>query len=153
MKSVGQLLAESPFFAGVDADLVAELAGCAQNVHVAQDAYLFHAGGPADRLYVVRRGRVALEIPGSTGGPEVVDTVDDGDVVGWAWLVPPYRWFTDARAVLPTSAVALDAVCLRAACDADPRLGYALLQRVAGVLYRRMQGARVRLLDLYGAPR
>ncbi len=32
-------------------------------------------------------------------------------------------------------------------------LGYALMQRVARVMYHRLQSARVRLLDLYGASR
>ena len=88
------------------------------------------------------------------GQPErVVDTVDEGAVVGWSWLVPPYQWFFDARAVQEVSAVAMDASCLRAKCDEDPALGYALMQRVAGVMYHRLQSARVRLLDLYGADR
>jgi CRP/FNR family transcriptional regulator, cyclic AMP receptor protein len=72
--------------------------------------------------------------------------------VGWSWLVPPYRWVFDARAVAPTSAMAFDAVCLRGKCDADPALGFDLMQRVARVMYERLQAARVRLLDLYGAP-
>ena len=49
------------------------------------------------------------------------------------------------------SVVAFDASCLRGKCDEDPALGYALMQRVAQVMYRRLQAARVRLLDLYGA--
>jgi CRP/FNR family cyclic AMP-dependent transcriptional regulator len=66
--------------------------------------------------------------------------------------VPPYRWAFDARAVEPTAAVALDGACLRGKCDEDPALGYALLQRFSLVMVERLQAARVRLLDVYGAP-
>jgi hypothetical protein len=55
--------------------------------------------------------------------------------------------------VAPTSAISIDGACLRGKCDADPVLGYALLQRVAHVMYQRLQSSRVRLLDLYGGRR
>ena len=153
MRSIQDLLSEHPFFAGLDDDTVSLLVGCATNVHYRTGEYLFREGEPADRLFVVRRGRVALDVH-MPGQPErVVDTVDEGAVVGWSWLVPPYQWFFDARAVQEVSAVAMDASCLRAKCDEDPAVGYALMQRVAGVMYHRLQSARVRLLDLYGADR
>ena len=81
----------------------------------------------------------------------VVDTAHADDVVGWSWLVPPYRWLFDARATEETSAIAFDGACLRGKCEADPAIGYALLQRVVQVMSARLQSARVRLLDLYGA--
>jgi hypothetical protein len=77
--------------------------------------------------------------------------VKAGGVAGLSWLVPPYRWYLDARAVEPTDAIELDAACLRAKCDADPRVGYLLLQRVAHQMYERMQASRLQLLDVYGA--
>ena len=54
------------------------------------------------------------------GGTLVIETLDEGDVVGWSWLVPPYRWAFDARALDLTRAVAFDGACLRGKCDDDP---------------------------------
>ena len=153
MRTMQDLLAEHPFFAGLDDSTVSMLVGCAANVHFRAGEYLFHEGDPADRFFVVRRGRVALDVHVPGQAARVVDTLDEGEVVGWSWLVPPYHWFFDARAVQEVSAVVVDASCLRSKCDQDPALGYALMQRVAGVMYQRLQSARVRLLDLYGAGR
>ncbi len=153
MQSLEQLLVEHPFFAELDDSTVRMLVGCARNVHFGPGTYLFREGDPADQFFVLRRGRVALDVHVPGKGEQVIDTVDEGDVVGWSWLVPPYRWFFDARAVQDVSAVAVDASCLRAKCDEDPALGYAMMQRVAEVMYHRLQSARVRLLDLYGADR
>jgi hypothetical protein len=89
-----------------------------------------------------------MESPGQ--GAIVTDTMDEGEVVGWSWLVPPYRFFADGRAVTPVSATALDGACLRGKCEADPELGYQLLKRVTSVMYQRLQSTRIRLLDLYG---
>lgn len=151
MRTLAEYLPEHPFFAGLDAGAMELVVGCAQNVHFAEGDVLFRAGSPADTFYVIRHGLVALEVHDPQRQTMVVATPGDGEVAGWSWLVPPYRWMFDGRAVSPVSAVALDGACLRRKCDEDPVLGYALMQRVAHVMYERLQDARMRLLDLYGS--
>lgn len=153
IRGLGELLAEHPFFAGLDDDGLALLVGCAENAHFRAGETLFRSGAAADRFFVLRSGRVALEVTALGRDPLVVETVEAGEVVGWSWLVPPYQWFCDGRAVEDTVAVALDGVCLRTKCEADPKLGFQLLSRVTQVMYDRLQASRVRLLDLYGTPR
>ncbi len=152
MRGIDQLLREHPFFVGLDDDALTLLAGCAANRHLRPGEYLYREGDPAETFFVIRHGRVALEAPTPSAGALVVETADDGEVLGWSWLVPPHRWQWDARVVEPTSVVVFDGTCLRGKCDEDPHLGYALLQRVAQVMLARLQAARVRLLDLYGGP-
>lgn len=152
MKDVAQLLAEQPIFSDLGDDMFALVAGCARNEHFGVDQYLFRTGEPADRFFLVRRGLVALELVRTAGATLILDTVSTGGIVGLSWLVPPFRWNLDARAVEETSAVSIDAACLRRKCDEEPRVGYLLLQRVSGAMYQRMQGARVRMADVYGVP-
>jgi CRP/FNR family transcriptional regulator, cyclic AMP receptor protein len=151
METMEELLGGHPFFAGLDADTLRLMAGCASNVHFGSGEYIFCEGAAADRFYLIRVGRAALEIHSPAGGPVIIDTMDQGEVLGWSWLIPPYRYFGDARAVTPIRATALDGACLRAKCEADARLGYQLLKRVTAVMYQRLESARVRLLDLYGS--
>ncbi len=151
MQTMVEYLPQHPFFRGLDDSVVALVAGCGRNVHFHAGHHLFHEGEAADTFYVVRRGRVSLEVQGPAGPAVVVDTAHADDVIGWSWLVPPYRWTFDARATEETSAIAFDGACLRAKAAVDPVLGYALLQRVVTVMSARVQSARVRLLDLYGA--
>ena len=153
VRDIGQLLSEHPFFAGLDEEVVALLVGCAEIAHFRAGDVLFRSGAPADRFFVVRSGRVALELTAPGRAPLVVETADAGEVVGWSWLVPPYQWFCDGLAVEETSVVALDGGCLRGKCATDPSLGFQLLSRVTHVMYARLQATRVRLLDLYGTPR
>ena len=151
MKTIAQLLAEHPFLRGLPDDVIADLAGCALNRHFAPDQLLFRTDDPADRLYVIRTGRVALEVISSVRVPVVVETLEPGDIAGLAWMVPPYRWYLDARAVESTSTISIDAGCLQKHCEEDPAVGYVVMRRVAGYMFERVQSARVRLLDLYGA--
>jgi CRP/FNR family transcriptional regulator, cyclic AMP receptor protein len=149
VRTIAQLLPEHPFFAGLEPAALELAAGCARHVRFRPGELLFSEGGPADAFYVLRRGRVAIQLRTPTA-EVLLDTAQDGDVVGWSWLVPPYRWTFDARATEDTTAIAFDGACLRGKCEADASLGYALLQRVVGVMSGRLQSARVRLLDLYG---
>ena len=75
------------------------LAGCARNHRFAAGQYLFREGEPADEFFLIRHGSVALEIAAPGKAPIVFETLGDGEIVGASWLVPPYRWMFDARAV------------------------------------------------------
>lgn len=149
--TIRDLLANHPFFAGLTDDDLDLVAGCGENVVFAAGTTIVREGAPADRFYVLRTGRVAVEVHAPHRPPLVVATVGPGEVLGWSWLFPPYRWRFDVTAIEPTRAVALDGVCLRGKCDADPRLGYLLTQRFARVLTERLESTRLQLLDLYGA--
>jgi len=150
MKSLDELVAESPIFAGLDQPYLELIAGCGQNTGFEAGQYLFHEGDQADTFYLVRHGRVMLDmfVPGR--GALTIETVDAGDVVGWSWLFPPHRWHFDARALSLVRATSFDGACLRGKCESDTRLGYDLMSRFAQVLIERLQWTRLRLLDLYG---
>lgn len=112
--------------------------------------WLFREGSPAQEFHLVVTGRVAISMHAPGAGEQVVDTVEACETVGWSWLVPPYRWFFDARAVTDVTAVTVDAAALRARAEDDPAVGYALLRQVNAVMLARLQAARVRLADIYG---
>jgi CRP/FNR family cyclic AMP-dependent transcriptional regulator len=150
MEALENLLRAAPVFQGLDHDELALIAGCASNVRFDQGRMLFREGDAADTFYLVRHGTVALELFVPARGSAVIETIEPGEVIGWSWLFPPYRWHFDARALSQVRATAFDGACLRAKCDADPALGYDLMSRFAQVLIERLQWTRLRLLDVYG---
>jgi hypothetical protein len=99
---------------------------------------------------LIRHGVVALEVNAPGRGPLLIQTLHDGEVVGWSWLFAPYRWQMDGRAVEPCSLVAFDGACLREKCDAEHELGYQLMSRFAANVIDRLQATRLQLLDVYG---
>lgn len=151
MHTLDQVVAESPVFAGLEPLQLELIAGCAQNVGFDKGERLFREGDPADRFYLVRRGRVALTLHAAARGELTVETVEPGDIVGWSWLFEPYRWHFDAVAVDGVRAVAFDGACLRDKCAADHALGYELMRRFAAVMIDRLQHTRMRLIDVYGS--
>jgi CRP/FNR family transcriptional regulator, cyclic AMP receptor protein len=153
VETLSRLLKEHPFLRGLDDRHLEFLAGCASNVRYAADEFLFHEGQEANASYVVRTGRIALEIGVPGRGPTQLQTVEAGEVLGWSWLYPPYRWQFDARAVEPVRAFALDGNCLRAKCEADHDLGYELVKRFLLQVHMGLERTRLQLLDVYRADR
>ena len=150
MRTLDEELGEVPALASLTPDHRATLAGCARNCGFEAGERIMREGEPADAFYVIRHGAVALETVVPQRGPVVVQTLHDGELLGWSWLVPPYRTAFDARSLGSTRAIVFDGACLRGKCDADPALGYALLKLLSGVFVERLQDTRLRLLDLYG---
>jgi CRP-like cAMP-binding protein len=150
MHTIEAVLHDVPLFEGLPPESLELIAGCGSHVRFREGESLFREGDPADTFFVIRHGSVVLEqfVPGR--GPVTIETIESGDVVGWSWLFPPYRWHFDARALSLVRATAFDGACLRAKCDADPALGYDLMRRFAQVLIERLQWTRLRLLDVYG---
>ena len=144
------LLRDHPFLKDLEPEYLALLAGCATNVRFGAGSFLFREGGAADRCFLIREGKIALEIAAPGHGAIIVQTLAAGDVAGFSWLLEPHQWQFDGRVVEPVRAFALDGTCLRGKCAEDPRLGFELTQLFARLAIQRLQATRLQLLDVYG---
>ena len=145
-------LAAHPFTAGLEAADLETLSACligrsdweAGNV-------VLRRGEAAERLHLIVDGRIAIQIrrPGST--PRTIQTLHDGDLLGWSWLFDPHQWTFDARAIATTTAITLDAAKVREAIESDCAFGLALMERVTRAIISRLEATRLQVLDVYGA--
>jgi len=145
-----KLIRDHPLFEGIDDEALELIAGCAANERFDAGQYVFREGQPADKFYIVRHGSVALEVKAPGRDSIVLQSCDDGDVMGWSWIVPPFRWKWDARTTKLSRLVSFDAICLRGKLDAKPELGYAMYKRFVRVIAERLSHARMQMLDIYG---
>ncbi|MGW4213588.1 Crp/Fnr family transcriptional regulator [Lentzea sp. NPDC004789] len=113
---------------------------------------LFEEGGLADQCWVVLSGCVMIDTVVPPQGRMVLQSIGPGELLGWSWLVPPYRWHFGATVVSPTRAAVVDTGALRTLADEDPALGYQLSLILIDALLNRLQATRIRLLDLYRNP-
>jgi CRP/FNR family cyclic AMP-dependent transcriptional regulator len=138
-------LVAHPFFSGMNPGHVAIFAEYATATEFAAGQLIFHEGDPANCFYLILDGRVALEANLAPSGVQVIDHVGAGEVLGWSWLFPPYRWHFAARSLTPTRAIFFYGTWLRERCDQDSDLGLELMKRVTGVIVHRLQTTRQRL--------
>lgn len=144
------ILSKQAIFTDLDPDYLAMIVGCAANVRFKAGTFIFREGAPADQFYLIREGKVALQIHHPERGSLTIETLGEGDLLGWSWLFPPYRWQFDALAVDSVRAIAMDGKCLREKCERDHHLGYDLMKRFSRIITLRLQAARLQLLDIYG---
>jgi CRP-like cAMP-binding protein len=111
---------------------------------------ILREGEEANHFYLIRSGKVTLQLMTPNKGPVIIQTLHEGDILGWSWLIPPFTWHFDAQAIELTRMIALDGKCLRTKCESDHDLGYELLKRFADILTKRLESTRLQLLDIYG---
>lgn len=150
MEDLTNILAEHPFFKGLSDEYIKLIVGCASNVKYEAGKTILREGEEANNFYLLRTGKVSIEIKTPNKGPIIIGTLSEGDILGWSWLVPPYVWHFDAKALELTRGIALDGKCLRNKCENDHNLGYELLKRFSEIIVKRLEATRLQLLDIYG---
>ena len=147
-ESLETRVALHPFLVGMNSRHLALLTDCAMAARFKKDQTILLEGDFANRFYLIESGQVALESAGGFRDPVIIETLSQGDLLGWSWMFPPYVWNFTARAVEPTTAIFFYGTILREYCERDPSLGYELFKRMAPVMLRRLQGTRRKLLSI-----
>jgi hypothetical protein len=142
-------LSAHPFVVGLHSAMVDKLARISEACEFESGEYLWKQGHHTQALHLVGSGRVALEIFIPHQGPLQIETVGTGDLIVCSWVVAPYRWHFDARALQNVSTVVVDGKSLHRQCDEDPILGYEVLKRLSHFQELRLQKARLRILELH----
>jgi CRP-like cAMP-binding protein len=108
---------------------------------------IFHAGENSAFLHLIVSGEVVLE---EDMGDTVLSVYNlcPGDAMGWSSLTREARTHFQARAVSHVSTLAFPGGEIRAACDRDPVLGYALMKRLLELVTERLDATRMKLAEL-----
>jgi CRP-like cAMP-binding protein len=138
-------LADHPFLSSMPPDALRRLAAHTYPHDYAAGEIIFSEGDAADRFFLVREGRIRLDMDVPERGQVEVETLDNDCALGWSWLFDPYRWQLTATAITPCRLLVFDAAVLRTLMAADSVIGYELMRRFTGVLFDRLQATRARL--------
>jgi CRP-like cAMP-binding protein len=132
----------------MDAAHIEMLLEGAQEQEFEANEIIFREGEPANRFYLLNSGEVVLETKCPGDGMVHIETLHGGDVLGWAWLFPPFAWNFQARAVRSTRVIACDGGHLLVATEENDKFGHELMRRVARVAIHRLQATRRKLIKL-----
>ncbi len=150
MEDLKSILAQHQFFKGLQEEYLKLIVGCASNVRFDTGKMILREGEEANNFFLIREGKVSLQLMTPNRGPVTIETLGDGDILGWSWLIPPYTWHFNAKAIETTRMIALDGKCLRGKCENDHHLGYELMKRFSEIIIKRIDSTRLQLLDIYG---
>ncbi len=149
METLQGILTAHPFFSDFPARYLELVVGCASNARFGAGDFIFREGEEAETFYLIREGHVSLQIASEHRSPLSILTLGQGDILGWSWLFPPYRWKFSARAIEATRAFAMDGQCLRNKAEEDHDLGYELLKRFSRIFETRLETMRLQLVNVY----
>jgi CRP-like cAMP-binding protein len=150
MKHINEILKEHPFFKGFTADEIDFISSCAKNKVFHQNEIIAHENQSADEFYLIRQGKVAICSLIPNQGNIIIQTIGEGEILGWSWIFPPYQWMFEVIASESTRTISLNGKCLREKLEKTPDLGYKLMKRFAQLMIARLNATRLQLLDIYG---
>lgn len=108
---------------------------------------IFREGEPANQFYLIESGEVELQSRSAGCGTVRVQTLGEGEALGWSWLFPPFAWHFQARALEPTHVICCDGAHLLVEAEEDHVFGYELMKRVSQIIIHRLQATRKRLVE------
>jgi len=141
-------LAGHPFLASLAESDIEKLAALAFKVNFQPEQIIFREGDPSSFFYLILSGHIALEIQ-APGRVLRIQTVGEGDELGWSSLLASVNKQFQARSLEPVTALAFDGAQIVAQCEADPSFGFRLLRKVLAIVAERLRSTRLQLLDVY----
>ena len=119
----------------------------AEEIDCESGAVLFAEGQTVESLYLLIEGNVDLyyeEIDHPRHQPPAAQ-VNAGEAFGISALIEPYRATATARAASTSRLLKIEARALRALCEVDCKMGYALMRQAAQIALERLHFALVQL--------
>lgn len=148
-ESIKYYLNEHDFFKGMTTKFLDLIARNVVEEEFATHQCVFQQDSIAEHFYIIKQGKVDVEVPSLVGAPLVLQSLTDGGVLGWSWLIPPYKWHFEARATQPSTLLTFDGMALRDHCDQDPSFGYDILKRFAKLMMQRLDAARIQAIEAF----
>ena len=146
-QSITEYLSAHEFFSEFSDDVLKFLCECSSTREIKKGQILFRQGENADKFYVVRSGRISIQMPAIMGPTLEIQAVDEDQVLGWSWLISPYQWNFQTKAEEDSELLQFDGVAILARCEQEPKFGYELLKKFAGLMSVRLNAARQKMMD------
>ncbi len=151
-QSIKDYLSSHAFFSGLDDDFLQFVSDSATEQRISKGDVLFRQGERADKFYLLRNGRISMQIPALVGPTLEIQNLGENQILGWSWLIPPFRWHFLARAQEETDLLEFDGSAILARCEEDPKFGYELFKRFTALMSERLDVARQKMMDQWNPP-
>lgn len=143
------VLEELRFSADMPREVLEQLAAESTTRKMSAGEVVFREGSNNDNLYLVRSGRLALEMNVPGRGLVRILTLGPGEMVGWSSLLSQGKMTANAVVVEDTEVVVAPTDKLRELSETNRDFGFHLMRQMADALSKRLVATRLQLLDLF----
>ena len=145
--STTEYLSTHEFFSEFSDDVIQFLCECSSMREIKKGQVLFRQGEHADKFYVVRSGRISIQMPAIMGPTLEIQTLDKDQILWWSWLISPYKWNFQTKAEEDSELLQFDGAAILARCEQEPKFGYELLKKFAALMSVGLNAARQKMMD------
>ncbi len=155
MSSLGQeqqlfeLLRQHDFLQRIDEKSLRTLADMGRAVEFPAGTLIFSDGEAAVCFYLILKGTVILEICDSAAGCRQVQTVGNGELLGWSALFENKELTATARTLDAIQAIEFQGAEIAELCERNTDFGYQFFRSLARTLSKRLMAAHLQLIDLF----
>lgn len=149
---LGKILGELSFASRLTEPALAQMGAIASLEHFSAGTVLFREGAHNPNFFLIREGRVALDMNVPGRGPVRILTLGLGDMVAWSAMIGSGEMTTSAVILEDTELVVCQGEELLRLSESNHEFGYQLMNRVAAALSHRLIATRLQLLDLFRDP-
>lgn len=146
-QSTTEYLSSHEFFSGFNDDILKFLCECSSMHEIKKGQILFRQGENADKFYVLRKGCISIQMPAIIGPNLEIQALGKNQILGWSWLIPPFKWSFQAMAEEDSELLMFDGTAILARCEREPKFGYELLKKFAALMSMRLDAARQKMMD------
>ncbi len=137
------------FLAGLSPRVQERILALAESFKYGAGEVIFQEGDPSLYLYILKSGRVAIEVHVPSKGRRTLLTAGPGDVFSWSALVEPRIETASARAVEETEVLGIKGGALMDMSREDCALGFEIYRALSEIITARLIATRLQLLDVF----
>jgi CRP-like cAMP-binding protein len=139
------ILEKIKLFEGIDSEVMNQIAGVCSEEKYSKGASLFERNEHAKYLFLLLEGTVHLVI--RNGGTLTYSLTEPGDVFGWSSMLEHGNYTASGICGTDLKVARIEKCDLNKIFEENPEVGFRVLQRLAGVISRRLSNAYRDLLS------
>jgi CRP/FNR family cyclic AMP-dependent transcriptional regulator len=146
-----ELLRRYPFFGFLNDAQLKAVAMIAEEITFKSGETILAVGKAAEALYFLIDGNAALYyIVAAKDNPDLrkelhISDMNPGEIFGISALIEPYQYTGTIRVAGLCRVLKIEAAALRALCEVDQKMAYALMRQTARAAMERLESTRVQL--------
>jgi signal transduction histidine kinase/CRP-like cAMP-binding protein len=150
-----EALAKVPIFEGLSDSQLEQITNrCREEAHLA-GSFVCKEGDPAEALYIIQDGKIALEMgirvwPVQRVRQVVIESLAPGEVFGLSGVTDPHTLTMSARAIETSKLIVLSIHDLRRLVEQDRDIGYRVASGLANLVAGRLEETRRKLTESLG---
>lgn len=142
------LLEALPLFKGLTAQDIQLLAERFKLESYSKDDPIFAQGDPADHIYIVIAGKVAIRFKPEDDEMLTVTEVGKDGVFGWSAVLGRNKYTSCAICLDDVEVLSIKGNVLRKLCKTYPKTGVIILERLAEVIAERLRNTHEYVIEM-----